>query len=159
MTMNPEHLKQHIGTLLEKLSISVTSIEISGENPTLTYTISTPDSALLIGNRGETLHAFNYLLKRIIDAKKSEGEQKLLVDVNGYYARRIETLEKEAHTLAERARLFKHDVEMSPMNAYERMVVHSLFADDLMISTASEGEGKFRHIVLHYREPLAACRD
>jgi spoIIIJ-associated protein len=53
--------------------------------------------------------------------------------------------------LAQRARLFKHDVEMSPMNPYERLVVHELFAEDPEIVTESAGEGKFRHIVLKYR--------
>ena len=53
--------------------------------------------------------------------------------------------------LAQRARLFKHDVEMGPMSAYERLVVHELFADDPEIKTESQGEGKFRHIVLKHK--------
>jgi spoIIIJ-associated protein len=58
---------------------------------------------------------------------------------------------QNARPLAQRARLFKHDVEMAPMSAYERLVVHELFSEDPEIKTESAGEGKFRHIVLKYK--------
>jgi spoIIIJ-associated protein len=63
---------------------------------------------------------------------------------------KVERVRENARMLAQRARLFKHDVEMSPMTSYERLVVHELFAEDPEIKTESAGEGKFRHIVLKY---------
>ena len=68
----------------------------------------------------------------------------------------MERVRANARMLAQRARLFKRDVEMSPMNPYERLVVHELFAEDPEIQTLSEGEGKFRHIVLKYRSVQSA---
>jgi len=59
---------------------------------------------------------------------------------------------QNARMLAQRARLFKHDVELAPQSAYERLVVHELFAEDPEIKTESAGEGKFRHIVLKYKD-------
>ena len=61
-----------------------------------------------------------------------------------------------ARMLAQRARLFKHDVEMEPKSAYERLVIHELFSNDPEIKTESAGEGKFRHIVLKYKDAALA---
>ena len=70
--------------------------------------------------------------------------------MNSYHKRRLEELRRDARLLGERARAFQHEVELSPMNAYERMIVHAAFSNDLQIVTESRGEGKFRHVVLKY---------
>jgi predicted RNA-binding protein Jag len=63
----------------------------------------------------------------------------------------MERVRQEARAFAQRARLFRHDVDMPPLSSYERLVVHELFADDEEIRTESAGEGKLRHIVLKYQ--------
>jgi spoIIIJ-associated protein len=80
-----------------------------------------------------------------------EDATNFLIDVNNYYENQMEKVRANARMLAQRARLFKHDVELPPQSAYERLVVHELFADDPEIGTESAGEGKFRHIVLKYK--------
>jgi spoIIIJ-associated protein len=74
------------------------------------------------------------------------------VDVNEYQKKHIEEIRSKARILAERARYFKSSVDMEPMSAYERMIIHSEFASSPDISTESIGKGKDRHVVLRYTE-------
>jgi spoIIIJ-associated protein len=85
--------------------------------------------------------------------ERAHGEEAavFLIDVNGHHETQMERVRQEARVLAQRARLFKHDVEMPPLSSYERLVVHEMFAEDPEIDTESAGEGKFRHIVLKYK--------
>jgi spoIIIJ-associated protein len=114
--------------------------------------ITSKDSKRLIGPHGEHLRALNTLARRLVEQKYGEEAGNFLVDVNGYHEERMEAVRAQARMLAQRARLFKHDVEMNPMSPYERLVVHELFAEDPEIETQSQGEGKFRHVVLKYRD-------
>ncbi|HEC32809.1 MAG TPA: hypothetical protein ENI63_00935 [Candidatus Kaiserbacteria bacterium] len=144
-----EKITDEIKNFLDRLSISVDSIEIKEHKLHPIFSIQTKDSALLIGNQGETLQALNHIIKKIIVQNDLE-DVRFLVDVNGYQEHRLKELEKQAELLADRARAFKHDVELDPMNAYDRMVVHSLFTNDPHIETSSFGEGRFRRVVLRY---------
>jgi spoIIIJ-associated protein len=74
-----------------------------------------------------------------------------MVDVNGYQLSRIRDLEQKARLLADRVRTFRSSAEMTPMTAYERMIVHSLFSNDPEITTESDGTGKMRHVILRYK--------
>jgi spoIIIJ-associated protein len=144
-----EKITSEIRNFLEKLHIVPDSIEVKEHKLHPIFSIQTKDSALLIGNNGETLRAINYILRKIVEQDASE-EARFIVDVNGYQVRKLEELEKQAELLADRVRAFKHDVELDPMSAYERMVIHSLFTNDPHIETFSVGEGKFRRVVLSY---------
>jgi spoIIIJ-associated protein len=114
--------------------------------------VSTPDSKELIGPNGEHLRSLNTIARRMIEQKHGEEAANFLIDINGYHEEKMELVRQNARMLAQRARLFKHEVELSPMSPYERLVVHELFADDPEIKTESRGEGKFRHIVLKYKD-------
>jgi len=134
------------------LSVSIETIEIrDGEFPPV-CSIGTKESAILIGSNGEHLRALNMILKKVFERRLSlASDSQFLVDVNGYYGKRLKELKNHARMLADRARMFKSNVEMQPMNAYERMIIHATFANDPEIKTESEGEGKFRRVVLKYR--------
>ena len=93
----------------------------------------------------------NSIARRIFETKHGVEAASFLIDVNGYHENQMEAVRANARLLAQRARLFKHDVEMGPMSSYERLVVHELFAEDPEIKTESQGEGKFRHIVLKHK--------
>lgn len=148
--MDREALKKTLTDLLAALGVEVSSLELSG-GPRFVVSVTSPDSQRLIGPHGEHLRALNMLARRLVEAKHGEDAANFLVDVNGYQEAQLETVRQNARILAQRARLFKHDVELAPMNPYERLVVHELFAEDPDIKTESAGEGKFRHIVLKYR--------
>ncbi len=163
--MEPEILKKLAKDFLELLGVEVSSLEVNtghlpaGKAGRTIIAVSSPNSAALIGPNGEHLRALNTILRRLVETKLEGGPPdpargkeaaSFLVDVNGYHEALMERVREGARMLAQRARLFKHDVEMPAMSPYERLVVHELFADDQDIKTESQGEGKFRHIVLKY---------
>ncbi len=148
--MSPELLKEIVQKLLSLLDVSVESIEVVTGHRT-GVVVTSPDSKLIIGPNGEHLRSLNTVARRLVESKHADETANFLIDVNGYHEERMEAVRANARMLAQRARLFKHDVEMSPMSPYERLVVHELFAEDPEIKTESAGEGKFRHIVLKYR--------
>jgi spoIIIJ-associated protein len=152
--MSPELLKQTIEDLLGRLGVEVDSIEVTTGHRTV-IAIKSDNSRELIGPHGEHLRSLNTIARRLIEQRHGEEASNFLIDVNRYHEEQMERVRQEARMLAQRARLFKHDVEMSPMSPYERLVVHELFAEDPEIETRSEGEGKFRHIILKYRETSA----
>jgi spoIIIJ-associated protein len=149
--MTPELLKETTHKLLSLLDVEVESIEVTGTHRTIVAVSTKTDSNRLIGPSGEHLRALNSIMRRMIETKYGEEAATFLVDVNGYHETQMEAVRANARMLAQRARLFKHDVEMSPMSEYERLVVHELFAEDPEIKTESQGEGKFRHIVLKHK--------
>ena len=148
--MQPEQLKQIVSELLSLLDVEVENIEVSSGHRTV-VAISSPDSTLLIGPDGDHLRALNSRARRIFENKHGEEAASVLIDVNGHHEAQMERVRDNARLLAQRARLFKHDVELAPMSAYERLVIHELFAEDPEIKTESQGEGKFRHIVLKHK--------
>ena len=141
--------------ILEKLGIAFDDVEVSEAAGHTLYTIHTKDSGVLIGSGGDTLQALNHVMKKLVEGKKDEGH--FMVDVNGYHLKYIRTLETQAKILAERARTFKYDVEMSPMSAYDRLIVHASLTNEPDIATESSGEGKLRHIVIKYAPKEAAA--
>jgi spoIIIJ-associated protein len=149
--MDHAALQTLVETLLNHLGVSFTAVSVSGTHRTV-VAVTSDDSTKLIGNGGETLRALNMIAKRLVEAKYGEEAASFIVDVNGYQEAQLESVRQNARMLAQRARLFKHDVELEPMSPYERLVVHELFAEDPEIETQSAGEGKFRHIVLKYRQ-------
>ncbi len=153
--MQPD-LASFVSTLLELLGVEGTVELKTGHLPAgkagrTVVNISSPDSARLIGPNGEHLRALNMIARRLVEARHGEDSASFLIDVNGYHETSMEKVRQSARMLAQRARLFKHDVDLEPMSSYERLVVHELFAEDPEIKTESAGEGKFRHIVLKVR--------
>ena len=148
--MTPELLKTIVSKLVELLDVEADSISVSTGHRTV-VAISSQDSARLIGPDGEHLRALNMIARRLVEAKYGEEASSFLIDVNGFHENQMEAVRAQARMLAQRARLFKHDVEMDPMSSYERLVVHELFAEDPEIKTESAGEGKSRHIILKHK--------
>jgi spoIIIJ-associated protein len=148
--MDTSLLKTFVTDLLGLLQVEGDVVEVSTGHRTVVK-VNSPDSQRLIGPQGEHLRALNSIARRLVETKHGEEAASFLIDVNDYHEAQLERVRGEARMLAQRARLFKHDVEMSPMSPYERLVVHELFAEDPEIETQSAGEGKFRHIVLKYK--------
>lgn len=154
--MQPELLQQLVNDLLRLLGVTVESTTVTTGHRTV-VAVSTPDTEALIGPGGEHLRALNTIAHRLVEKKYGAPSAAFLIDVNGHHEKQMETVRGNARMLAQRVRLFKHDIEMSPMSAYERLVVHELFSDDPEIETTSQGEGKFRHIVLKFRGGVSSA--
>ncbi len=148
--MDPSSLKTLVSELIALLGLTVGNIEVSTGHRTLVK-ITSNDSKELIGPHGEHLRALNTLAKRMVETTHGEDAAGFLIDVNDYHETQLERVRASARMLAQRARLCKQDVELPPQSAYERLVIHELFAEDPEIKTESAGEGKFRHVVLKYK--------
>lgn len=141
-----------IESFLKNLGVSYSRIDVAHENAHTMFVVRTNESGLLIGQNGENLRALNTVVRRMAERKFGEAAAGgFMLDINGYYTRKVREIKQQAKVLADRARLFKSEVEMSPMNSYERMIVHALFADDPEIATESRGEGRLRHVVIRYK--------
>ena len=148
--MDQSALQNLVSSLMALIDAEPESLSvINGHRTVVAVTFKDPKN--IIGPHGEHLRAINTLARRLVEAKHGIESANFLVDVNRYYEEKMDVVRANAKILAQRARLFKHDVEMSPMSAYERLVVHELFAEDPDIKTESQGEGKFRHIVLKFK--------
>ena len=107
--MEPEALKQIISDLCAALGVEVASLEV-GAGARRVVSIHSADSERLIGPHGEHLRALNMLARRLVEAKHGEEATNFLIDVNGYQESQLEVVRQSARVLAQRARLFKHDV-------------------------------------------------
>lgn len=150
--MSQNNTQQLIKDLLTKLTVEFDTVEYDSDPLCPMYRVKSKDAAVLIGSEGEHLKALNYLLKKMAEKQSDTYDTQFILDVNGYQRKKVEALQQQADLLAERARSFRADVEMQPMNAYERMLVHNIFADVPDIETESTGEGKHRRVVFKYKK-------
>jgi spoIIIJ-associated protein len=103
---------------------------------------------LLIGRHGQTIDSVQYLANAIV-WKGSDDRKRVVVDAAGYRARREETLQREAVRAAERAVANGEPVELEPMSAVERRVVHERLKDYPGVTTSSDGAEPNRYVVVH----------
>lgn len=113
---------------------------------TATATGGTPEG-FLIGHRGQTLDAIEYLLNHII-TKSDETETRITLDVEGYRERRWKNLESLALRLGERAKRRRKTITLSPMSPRDRRVIHLTLQEDPLVTTKSMGRGYFRQVTI-----------
>ncbi len=151
-------IEKTLTDVLTKAGITFTGIEkqqIAGQT---VFSIATDNPSLLIGPHGDTIYAIDTIVKKMIEhalEKRSEDgietdEPLFLIDVGGYRDQKIKEIETKAIVMTDRARSFQYDVELSPMSAYERLIVHTVLADQQNIKTESQGEGRGRRVVIRY---------
>jgi spoIIIJ-associated protein len=105
------------------------------------------DMGVLIGKRGQTLDSLQYLVSLVVN-KKSDKYLRVKLDTENYRERRKETLENLAKNIAFKVKRTKRPVSLEPMNPYERRVIHSALQNDRYVTTRSEGDEPFRHVVV-----------
>lgn len=151
--MQEKEIQTMMEEFLGRLGVSFEEVEWVPFPAHALLNIKTNESALLIGPHGDTLQSLSIVFKRMLEQRFKEAEKDIscLVDVNGYRRTRLEEIQQGAKMLAERVRSLHSRAELSPMNAYERMIVHATFTEDPDVTTISEGEGKERHVVLVHR--------
>ena len=150
--MNQEkNTKKLIENILNSMTVRYDIVEETEDPITQKklFVIKSPESGLLIGDRGETFQALSHLIRRIA-SKGLEEAADFSIDVNDYRSSMIERLKMKAEILANRARDMKIDVEMDPMSSYERLIIHGALSGQPNIKTESIGEGKERRLVIKY---------
>ena len=152
-TKNENQLKK-AKLLLEKL-IKLLDLEanVEGkfEDETIHLTVSTDNSALLIGYHGKTLSSLQTILGAI--AYKKFGKTRIIVDVGGWRQRRDQTIIQIAQTAAERAKSAGIPQPIYNLTPYERRIVHMTLAQDSDVKTESQGEGSSRYLMV---KPLSS---
>lgn len=158
--MNEAAIEGIVRDMLASLGFPDTPVshEVIAGQTVFTILAQGDDARTLIGPHGDAVHALDHLVKKILESKspvgEAEGEERaplFLVDVDGYRARQIKDLQAKAVMMAERARSFQYDVELSPMSAYERLIVHTTLQGAPNVRTESQGEGRSRRVVIKYQ--------
>ena len=123
-------------------------LELEEDDERITASCDGPDLGMLIGRHGQTIDAIQYLANAIMFRRHAEGRKEVVVDAAGYRARRQTSLEALAVRLAERAVSHGESVELEPMTAIERKVVHIRLKEFDGVETTSEGTEPNRFIVI-----------
>ena len=122
-------------------------VKVDEEEKMIDVELKGAEMGLLIGKRGQTLDSLQYLTNLAVN-KHSENYYKVKVDTEDYRKRRKETLENLAKNIAYKVKRTKRPVSLEPMNPFERRVIHSALQNDRYVTTHSEGEEPFRHVVV-----------
>lgn len=141
-----EETELFLKSVTEKMGVDV-SIETSVVNNQVTYNLTGEKIAILIGKRGQTLNSLQYLVQLVLN-KESDKFYSVIVDAEGYRERRRKTLQSLAHKMVSRARRLNRKVALEPMPAFERKIIHSALQDVENVTTYSEGNEPYRHIVI-----------
>lgn len=140
-------IKLLIESILEKMGIEG-SVDFTKGADSPFFIVKTNEAGILIGEGGKNLLSLSHILKKII-IKNFENPPQFSLDINGYYTKRINDLKETAKMSAQRARFFKKEIELEPMNAFERRIVHECLGEYPDIKTESVGvEGRDRRIVI-----------
>lgn len=122
-------------------------VKVDEDEKMIDVELNGAEMGLLIGKRGQTLDSLQYLTNLAVN-KNSENYYKVKVDTEDYRKRRKETLENLAKNIAYKVKRTKRPVSLEPMNPFERRVIHSALQNDRYVTTHSEGEEPFRHVVV-----------
>ncbi|HKY26055.1 MAG TPA: RNA-binding cell elongation regulator Jag/EloR [Gaiella sp.] len=123
-------------------------VGVSETDDEVVATVTGDDLGVLIGRHGQMIDALQYLANAIAHRAVGEDRRRIVVDAAGYRARRGATLETLARRSAEQASATGRRVELEPMSAVERRIVHEALKDDPEVETASEGVEPNRYVVV-----------
>ena len=123
-------------------------VELAESGDEVVATVTGGDLGVLIGRHGQMIDALQYLATAIAHRSVGEERRRIVVDAAGYRARRSATLETLARRSAEQASATGRRVELEPMSAVERRIVHEALKDDPEVETASEGAEPNRYVVV-----------
>jgi len=141
-----------VKNFLDLMGLSYDDINVFDEENRMVVSIFTKkDSKLLIGKYGANLLSLTLIIN-IILKKKFDNSVQVFVDVNDYHKENLDTIRKKALMTAERVKSFQIDMELEPMNAFERRYVHSLFDENSGIITKSKGYGNERRVIVSVKK-------
>ena len=143
-----ETVKEFLKSVFSAMNMEVEIIVKVDENEkVIDVELKGEDMGILIGKRGQTLDSLQYLTNLAVN-KHSENYYKVKVDTEDYRKRRKDTLENLAKNIAYKVKRTKRSVDLEPMNPFERRVIHSALQNDKFVTTHSEGEEPYRHVVV-----------
>ena len=140
--------KDFLKDVFEAMNLAViVNVKYDEANNSMDIDLSGDEMGVLIGKRGQTLDSLQYLVSLVVN-KNVDNYIRVKVDTENYRQRRKETLENLAKNIAYKVKRTKRPVSLEPMNPYERRIIHSALQNDKYITTHSEGDEPFRHVVV-----------
>ena len=133
----------HIEVAMEKF--------INKNDGSVTLRLHGDDMGILIGKHGQTLDSLQYLTNLVAN-KNSNERVRVIIDVEDYRDRRIETLNRLAARLADKVKRTGERVALEPMNPHERKIIHMALQGDRRVTTLSEGDEPYRHVVIELKK-------
>jgi len=135
--------------ITEKMGLSL-KISVQGNESCIYVEMDGKDSGTIIGKRGQTLDAIQYLTSLVVN-KDKEKYQRVIVDAENYREKRERTLEQLANRLADKVIKSRKSVRLEPMNPYERKVIHATLQVNPKVTTRSEGEEPYRRVIIELK--------
>ena len=156
--MDKEQIQNLIKELIEKTTVSVQEINLVPDGAKSSwFSVKVSEPHFFLGRDGEALLALNHLARRMVEARlpiqevpAKRGELDFLIDINDFQKKRVDNIRAIAHMMAERARYFKSSIEIDPMSAFERRIVHEFLSNATDLKTESSGTGLSRRVVIKY---------
>ena len=144
---NPERrAKDFLNGIFDILGEEV-DVAVQTDDDTIRVEFAGPDMGVVIGKRGETLDALQYLTSLVVNRGDSDFK-KVSLDAENYREKRNAALESLAHKLAKKVTRTRRSTTLEPMNSYERRIIHSALQDDPYVTTYSVGQGVNRKVVI-----------
>lgn len=137
----------YLKNVIENMGISVTILEKERNEDGVVLELVSDKVAILIGKRGQTLNALEYLTN-IAANRNAKTHQRIFLDAENYRERRTQTLIQLAERQAEKAIKLKRNIALEPMPAKDRKIIHTALQNKEGVTTNSKGEGIYRHVVI-----------
>lgn len=143
-----ENVVEFLSSIFDAMKMEVEIlVAVNEEEHIIEVELKGDDMGILIGKRGQTLDSLQYLTNLAIN-KHSDEYYKVKIDTEDYRERRKETLENLAKNIAYKVKRTKRPVSLEPMNPFERRIIHSALQNDRYVTTHSEGDEPYRHVVV-----------
>lgn len=144
-----DHIRNFLSQVFDAMGLEVEILINASAEEENVYDVELKgaEMGVLIGKRGQTLDSLQYLTNLAIN-KHSDTYTRVKLDTEDYRKRRKDTLENLAKNIAYKVKRTKKAVSLEPMNPFERRVIHSALQNDRYVSTHSEGDEPFRHVVI-----------
>ena len=149
-----DHIKNFLSQVFNAMGLEVEIMINASADEENVYDVELKgaEMGVLIGKRGQTLDSLQYLTNLAIN-KHSDTYTRVKLDTEDYRKRRKDTLENLAKNIAYKVKRTKKPVSLEPMNPFERRVIHSALQNDRYVSTHSEGDEPYRHVVITLKRP------
>ena len=140
--------KDFLKEVFEAMNLAVVvDVKYDEADNSMDIDLSGDEMGVLIGKRGQTLDSLQYLVSLVVN-KNAENYIRVKVDTENYRQRRKDPLENLAKNISYKVKRTKRPVSLEPMNPYERRIIHSALQNDKYVTTHSEGEEPYRHVVV-----------
>lgn len=144
--------KEFLQKVFHAMKIEVVMEKFINKNDgTVTFKLHGDEMGIMIGKHGQTLDSLQYLTNLVANKNSSE-RVRVIIDVEDYRDRRVETLTRLARRLADKVKRTGERVELEAMNPHERKIIHMALQGDRRVTTLSEGDEPYRHVVIELKK-------